>query len=116
MTNRLGQRVVRYAEAGLLASVTGDELLLESLRQAYLTPLCEERDGGEALRETLRTYLGTGRNVSSAAAALGLNRETVRKRLRVAEERIGRLIDHCAAELEIALRLEGTREAPRQPK
>ena len=102
---RQGRRVVRYVDAGLLASVAADDLLLESLRQIFVAPLSEERDGGEDLREALRAYLGTGRNISSAAAALGLDRGTVRKRVRVAEERIGRPVDECAAELEIALRL-----------
>jgi PucR-like helix-turn-helix protein/diguanylate cyclase with GGDEF domain len=110
MARRLGPRAVRYADAGLLASVTADDLLLESLRRMYLVPLSTERDGGETLRETLRAYFATARNINSTAAALGVNRETVRRRLRSAEERLERPIDECAAELEIALRLDRRRE------
>lgn len=106
MAGRLGRSVVCYADVGLLASVSADGLLLESLQRSYLAPLSQGRDGGEALRQTLRVYLRIGRNITSAAAALGVSRETVRKRLQVAEERIGRSLDECAAELELALRVE----------
>jgi hypothetical protein len=98
--------IVCYAESGLLASVLKDDLLVSSLDQLYLAPLAEERDGGEAFRETLRAYLSAGRNVTSAAAALGVTRQTVATRLRAIEERIGRRLDECAAEIEISLRLE----------
>jgi hypothetical protein len=105
IAGRMGRNVVCYADAGLLASVRADGLLLESLQRTYLAPLSRGRDGGKALRQTLRAYLRIGRNITSAAAALGVNRETVRKRLQVAEEQIGRSLDECAAEVEVALRL-----------
>lgn len=102
----LGGRVVRYSEFGLLASLSRDEILVRSLRDLYLVPLADERDGGEALRCTLRAYLETGRNITSTAAALEVNRETVRNRLRLAEERLGCRLDDCGAELELALKLD----------
>jgi hypothetical protein len=97
---------VRYGDVALLASLLGDELLATSLREMYLEPLEVERDGGEAARKTLRAYLASGRNVTSAAAALGVNRETVANRLRAAEETVGRPLNTWAAELEAILRLE----------
>ena len=103
---RKGPSLVRYADVALLASALADEVLAESLRKAYLAPLEEERDGGVSLRETLRAYFAAGRNASSAAAALGTSRQTVNKRLALTQERIGRPLDSCAAELETALRLE----------
>jgi hypothetical protein len=99
--------VVRYADVALLASMAQDDLLTTSLRKIYLDPLSEERDGGEALRETVRAYFAAGRNVSSAAAALGVNRHTVTSRLRAIEERLGRPLSACATEIDAALRLEG---------
>ena len=99
-------RHVRYADVALLASMLGDELLVSSLRQLYLAPLGEERDGGCVLRETLRAYFAADRNAASAAAALCVTRQTVNNRLRAVEERLGRLLGACAAELEAALRLE----------
>jgi PucR C-terminal helix-turn-helix domain/GGDEF-like domain len=100
------ESVLRYADVGLLASISRDRLLAASLRQLYLAPLAHARDGGAALRETLRAYFAAGRNVSSAASALGVSRQTVGSRLRAAEESLGRTLESCAPELEIALRLE----------
>lgn len=96
---------VRYADVALLASVLQDDLLATSLRRLYLEPLESERDGGVTLRETLRAYFACERNVSSAAAALGVSRPTVRSRLHSIEGRIGRSLDSCTAELEAALKL-----------
>jgi hypothetical protein len=96
---------VRYADVALLAAVLQDELLTSTLRRLYLEPLEAERDGGEVLRETLRAYFAAGSNVSAAAGELGVRRQTVADRLRLAEERIGRPLDTCPAEVEVALRL-----------
>lgn len=97
---------VRYADVALLSSIVRDEVLARSLRALYLEPLAQERDGGETLRETLRAYFAAERNVSSTAAALGVNRKTVTTRLRASERRLGRSLGTCAADLEVALRLE----------
>jgi hypothetical protein len=104
-----GDRVVRYAEVALLASAIQDEVLTASLEAMYLAPLAEDRDGGEAARRTLRAYFGARRNVSSAAAALGMNRQTVSKRLRLIDERLGGALDSRGADVEIALRLADVR-------
>jgi hypothetical protein len=96
---------VRYADVALLASILRDELLDTSLREMYLEPLEAERDGGAVARETLRAYFAAGGNVSSAAAALGVSRQTVASRLRAIEERLGRAIDGYGTEIEVALRL-----------
>jgi hypothetical protein len=98
--------VVRYAEVALLASMLQDEVLTASLESLFLAPLNEERDGGVALRGTLRAYFAAQRNVSSAAAALGVTRKTISSRLRAIEERLGRPLDNCAAEMEAALKLD----------
>ena len=74
-------------------------------RRLYLAPLEEGRDG-DNLRNALRAYFQAGRNVSSAAAALGLNRRTLSKRLQAAERILGRPLESLAADLEIALSLE----------
>lgn len=103
--------VVRYADVSLLASISQDRLLTRSLRQLYLIPLAVGRDGGAALRETLRAYFSADRNVSSAAAALGVSRQTVGNRLRAVEEKLGRTVESCAPEIEMALRLEGIDDA-----
>ena len=109
---RIPKSSVRYAEVALLTSIFHDHLLSTSLRQLYLAPLETERDGGGTVRETLRAYFATERNVSSAAAALGVSRRTVANRLRTVEEHLGRPLSTCAAEMEFALKLHDLDPAP----
>lgn len=97
---------VRYADVALLASMLNDDLLVTSLRKLYLAPLEQERDDGRVLFETLRTYFAVDRNISSAAAALGVTRRTVSNRLRTVEARLGSPLRSVAAEMEAALRLQ----------
>jgi hypothetical protein len=99
------ESVTRYGDVAVLSSALRDDLLASSLQEIFLAPLEAERDGGEALRATLSAYFAAERNVSSAAAALGVNRHTVTSRLRAIEERIGRPLGGCVAEIEVALRL-----------
>ncbi len=98
--------LVHYTTVALLASVLQDDLLATSLRQGYLAPLEQERDGGATAKDTLRAYFGAAGNVSSAAAALGVNRATVRSRLIAIEERLERSLESASAEIEVALRLD----------
>ncbi|HEX2264687.1 MAG TPA: helix-turn-helix domain-containing protein [Solirubrobacterales bacterium] len=98
--------VVSYAGVALLAAAVKDDLLSASLRDVYLRPLEEERDGGETARRTLRAYFAAERNVSSAAAALGVSRRTVANRLRSIEARLGRPLKSAMAEIEAALQFE----------
>lgn len=109
---RIPKSSVHYAEVALLTSIFHDHLLSTSLRQLYLAPLERERDGGGAARETLRAYFATERNVSSAAAVLGVTRRTVANRLRSVEDHLGRPLSTCAAEMEIALKLHDLDPAP----
>lgn len=97
---------VRYADVALLASMLKDEVLLRSLDDLYLAPLVAGSNGAGTLRRTLRAYFAAQRNVSSTASALGVSRKTVTTRLRTIEERLGRTLDSCAAELELALRFD----------
>ncbi|HUC08093.1 MAG TPA: helix-turn-helix domain-containing protein [Solirubrobacterales bacterium] len=103
---RSAKPLTAYADVALLASVLENDLLATSLREMYLGPLARAREGGAALRETLRAYFAAERNVSSAAAALGVSRQTVINRLQATEERFERLLSSCAAEVEVALSLE----------
>jgi len=98
-------KATRYVDVALLAAVLKDDLLAASLRGIFLKPLEDERDGGEVARETLRAYFAAERNSASAAAALGITRQAVNKRLRGIEERLQRPLGSCAAELEAALLL-----------
>lgn len=103
---RMPRRVTRYVDVALLALALSDEMLATSLVDMYLSPLDDVRDRGPVLRQTLRAYLDVDANVSSAAAVLGVARTTVENRLHAIEERIGRPLRPCPAELEVALRLD----------
>ena len=98
-------RIAKYGEAALLASMKQDQLLRESLEIMYLRPLTEDQ-GGPDLRATLRAYFAADRNKASAAAALGVTRQAVSYRLDLAEARIGRSLRSCAHSIEAALMLE----------
>jgi hypothetical protein len=103
---RRPQKLTRYADVALLAAALRDDTLAESLSDIYLAPLDDARNGGVVLRETLRAYLTVEHNVSAAAAVLGVVRSTVENRLRTVEERLGRPVHACLAQLEVALQLE----------
>jgi hypothetical protein len=98
--------VLRYAEAPLLAFALQDDLLATSLRALFLAPLEQERDSGVTAKQTLRAYLAASGNASSAAAALGVSRQTISSRLAMIEERLGRPLDSAWAEIATALRLD----------
>lgn len=103
---RSPKRLALYADVALLASAFQDDLLAASLRSIYLSPLADERDGGAALRKTLRAYFAAECNASSTAAALGVSRQTVINRVRAIESRLGRPLRACMTALEIALQLD----------
>jgi diguanylate cyclase with GGDEF domain/PucR-like helix-turn-helix protein len=103
---RMPERVARYREVALLASMLRDGLLVDSLRRIYLEPLNRHREGGDALDEALSAYFSCDRNISSAAAALRLDRRTLTRRLQTVERILGRRLDHIAMELEAILRLK----------
>lgn len=103
---RRQSRFFRYGEDPLLVTLVNDDLLAESMRQMYLSPLSGEPDGGKKLRRTLRAYFEAERNGASAGEAIQVSRQTVKNHLRTVEERLGRPLADCMAEVEAALRLE----------
>jgi len=106
IAERRREPVVRYADVAVVASILRDDLVADSLRRLYLEPLAQTRDNGKVARETLRAYFEAERNISSTAAALGVDRRTVRNRLGAIEDLLGRPLRGSMADLEIALRLD----------
>lgn len=104
-TNGKGD-IAHYVDVALVASMIQDDVLVASMHKLYLEPLARGRDGGTVLRQTLRAYFEADRNGASAAAALGVSRQTITNRLRVVEERLKRPLSDCANSLEAALDLE----------
>jgi hypothetical protein len=99
------QQLARFADVAILTPFVQDPDLGRSFVGLYLSPLDSRKDGGAALRQTLRAYLGADRNASSAARELGIDRRTLAHRLDTIEERLGYKLDARKPELEIALRL-----------
>jgi DNA-binding PucR family transcriptional regulator len=97
---------MRYGDVALLASISSDPLLLASMRDLYLRPLEPASRRGIDLRRTLLAYFNAERNSSSAAADLGLARQTVTQHLKIAEERLHKPVNECGDVLNAALRLE----------
>jgi hypothetical protein len=95
-------------------SALRDEVLARSLKEIFLSPLESQRDGGAASLQTLREYLASVCNAPKAAARLGVTRHTVENRINTAQQHLGRELDSCLVELEVALRLEEL-EATEQP-
>ncbi len=116
LAQKRGLPFCRYGDNPVLASLMRDDLLAGSLREIYLKPLAQERDGGIVLIKTIRAYIDSERNISSTAAALRVTRQTVTNRVRRVEQRIGRSFGDCSAELDIALRLAEieSRGSPRE--
>jgi hypothetical protein len=103
---RRPQLLTQFGDVALLALALRDEALSRSMVELYLTPLDDMRKGSPALRTTLRAYFATERNISSAAARLGVARQTVENHIGMIEVRLGRRLPTCMAELETALCLE----------
>jgi hypothetical protein len=94
----------RYREVALAAAALQNELVAASLKELFVDPLKQEGDAVD-LCETLDAYLAADRNVSSAAAALGVSRHTVTSRIRTIEGRLGHPIHSCGSGITVALQL-----------
>jgi len=102
-----GLRFASYNKVALLTAFLGDEDLVAYLRDSFIVPLAAGRGGGRILQDTLKAYFTAACSISSAAAMLGVARQTVTSRLRTAEDRLGRPLSACRQELEAALDVAG---------
>jgi hypothetical protein len=102
VSERSEDRVVRYGDVALVAAALRDPDLSHFLLKTYVEPLADDRS---ALGHTVLKVLEANGNISSAAAALGIARQTVASRIQVVERKLERPLRSCAAQLETALRL-----------
>jgi PucR C-terminal helix-turn-helix domain len=103
--------VTRCSDVLLEAAMLHHDVLAASLVETFLSPLDGLAYRGQTARDTLRAYFEAKRNVSSTANRLRVVRNTVENRLREIEERLGRPLHTCSAQLEVALRLEALNDA-----
>lgn len=96
------QQITRARDVILISAVLRDPFIARSLSETYLSPL----DGRGDFKETLRAYFKADRNAATAAAAMGVARHTVERRVRRVEEILGQSLASCDAQLQVALGAE----------
>lgn len=85
--------VVAYADVVMVVAARRDQLTMNTLRERYLLPLADVRNGGD-IRAALRAYFSCDKSKTAAAATLGVSRQTLDDRIKKAETLIKeRLID-----------------------
>jgi PucR-like helix-turn-helix protein/diguanylate cyclase with GGDEF domain len=99
-------RLTRCRDVILTSAIIQDQSLVASLIETFLAPLDGRGETSTVLRRTLRAYFDADQNVASAAAALGVARQTVDRRLRNIERRLGQALHRCGPQLNVALCVE----------
>jgi DNA-binding PucR family transcriptional regulator len=94
-----------YERSALLALLTHDHEAAGRFVRHVLAGLCGRDAKSEAIRETLRLYLESGRSRVAAARELHLAANTVAYRVHQAEEYLGHSLDEHPTEMVIALQL-----------
>jgi hypothetical protein len=100
------QAVIRCRDVILLSAIIRDPLLTTSLIETFLRPLEGRNDRGAMLRRTLQAYFAANRNVAASAAALGVSRNTIERRVHAVEASLGQTLESCCAQLQVALAAE----------
>ncbi|GAA2362999.1 PucR family transcriptional regulator [Saccharopolyspora halophila] len=97
--------ITRYAEVELacLAAGVGGQAAMRAMVERELGPLAATDDATTRLRETLHEFLANAADAHRTGKALGVHRNTVRYRVRQAEQLRGHPIDRRRAHLELAL-------------
>jgi DNA-binding PucR family transcriptional regulator len=97
--------VTFYGSIAAVALVSGDAAHTRTFIAAELGSLADDDDAARRLRATVRTYLELGLSITATADAMHLHTNSIRYRLRQAEQRRGRPLGERRFELEFALRL-----------
>lgn len=104
----LGDRrrlVTRYRDVALIALATADSEQAERFMRRELGPLADAGETSLRLAETLRAFLDEGASHGRAAARLEIHENTVRYRVRQAEDLLGRPVLPADLDLRVALEL-----------
>jgi hypothetical protein len=107
---RRPEKIIRGSSVVLLAALLRDQVLANLVKDAFLLPL-EADNSGEGLCRTVQAYMEFGFNASSTSAALEIDRSTVQRHLHKVEQRLGRHLNTCHAELKVALELKALEHA-----
>jgi DNA-binding PucR family transcriptional regulator len=96
---------VRFSDVALEVMLTQSREEARRFVAQQLGDLSAEDKSVARVRDTLRVFLEENGSFQSAAARLGVHKNTVAYRIRRAEELIGHGVRERQLELEIALRL-----------
>jgi hypothetical protein len=110
-----GHRCMWAADVRLESLLLRDTARARQFVEAELGRLAANDSLAARLRETLLTWLATGSHVS-AAALLQVHENTIRNRVRQAEELLGVALHQRRIELQVALRLERVLHAHEHPQ
>lgn len=100
------QKVLRARDVLLTVAVLKNPVVARALLDTYADAFEEATPVKSELHRTLRAYLASGQNATTAAAMLRVDRRTVERRLRAFEKTIGRTVEECHSELPLALELD----------
>ncbi len=100
-----GGAIVTYDEVALTAVATADLEQAREFAQRELGGLNDPSDEARRLAATVRIYLEEGASARRAAARLHLHENTIKNRIRTAEELLGHPVTTRVAELLLALRI-----------
>ena len=105
VAHRRGANVIRYDDvelACLAAGIAGEDGMSTLVRRE-LGKLAADDDSTARLRDTLRLYLEHAGDARAVGDILNLHPNTVRYRVRQAEQLLGHSVDHRRVYLELAL-------------
>jgi hypothetical protein len=103
---------VSLIDLGLLAAVVSEPEVGDALVRRHLDPLSESRATGAELEQSLRGYLASGMSVESAARDLVVHQNTLRYRLKRAQELTGLDLRDTTSLVELWWALERRRVRP----
>jgi DNA-binding PucR family transcriptional regulator len=102
---RPGAQVTSFAEVGPVALLCADLEATRSWVWLVLGALADDDESNERLRETLRIFLAARGSYLAAGERLTLHKNTVRYRIRKAQEAIGHPGEDRRSDVELALRV-----------
>jgi hypothetical protein len=105
-------KVTRGSDVVLLAAVLNDDTFVRSLLDTYLVPIEELGGRSGVVLETLRSFLSAGWNAAAASEELGIDRHTIRQRIKRVEKALDQPLENCSAELQVALELADLTASP----
>lgn len=101
LAETLPRALVAYEDVEVVSLLSRDRPAMEAFVRRELGGLTADDDAAARLRETVLAYLESG--MDGAATRLAIHRNTVRYRLRQAEDLLGRPVTERRRELELAL-------------